>query len=91
MYDTGILAFAFITASRLSWSQFFGAFCSIASRVGDDLAGCYGSSPRMHAKDDDWLTSELDVNPGDYSVVARKALPGTCHEASRFLWEIPCD
>jgi hypothetical protein len=53
--------------------------CIQLRRVGDDLAGCFGSSPRIPAKDYDWLTSDLDVNPGDYSVVARKALPRTCH------------
>jgi hypothetical protein len=46
------ITFASITASRFSWSQFFGAFCSIASNyAGLDTTSLAASvpSPRMPA------------------------------------------
>src|ERR1700727_294214 len=40
------ITFASITASRFSWSQFFGAFCSIASRyVGLETTSLAASVP----------------------------------------------
>src|ERR1035438_3811172 len=47
------ITFASITASRFSWSQFFGAFCSIASKyAGFETTSLAASvpSPRMPAK-----------------------------------------
>jgi hypothetical protein len=47
------ITFASIAASRLSWSQFFGAFCSIASKsAGLETTSVAASvhSPKMPAK-----------------------------------------
>jgi hypothetical protein len=73
------ITFASTIASRLSWSPILRNLlqhCIQVRRIEDDLAGRVGSFPQNAGQNDDWLTCDSVMKPGDYGLVAREILAG---------------